>query len=219
MRSDRVAEGPVSKDIVFHEPGSPGEDALSEGSDRASAELQMRIVRHCAPTLAGMKCGSMFRLKSDPHDIGILIADIDRRLSDRGVRAETLRNDREGCLVYIYRPKILSSRMEDPAVCSILERYGYGSGDIRDVLDHLRHRFEHCPSIPPEVGVFLDYPAEDVIGYIENEGRCCKCVGCWKVYGDVAEAERRFQCFRKCRNVFIRRFEEGSHLERLTVRC
>ena len=219
MRSDRVAEESASKDIVFHEPGSFAEDALSEGSEKNSADLQMRIVRHCAPTLAGMKCGSMFRLNSDPHDIRKQIADIDRRLSGRGVRVETLLNDSEGCLLYIYRPKDLSSKLEDPAVLSILERYGYGPDDVHGVLDCLRYRFEHCPSMPPEVGIFLDYPAEDVIGYIENEGRCCKCIGCWKVYGDVSEAEKRFKCFRKCRNVFVRRFEEGSRLERLTVRC
>lgn len=29
----------------------------------------------------------------------------------------------------------------------------------------------------------LGYPAEDVQGFIENETKECKCVGCWKVYG------------------------------------
>ena len=60
---------------------------------------------------------------------------------------------------------------------------------------------------------------EDVKGYIENEGRCSRCIGCWKVYGDVESAERRFQSYKRCRDVFSRRLAEGCSLVRLTVRC
>ena len=36
----------------------------------------------------------------------------------------------------------------------------------------------------------LGYPAEDVQGFIENETKECKCVGCWKVYGDEEKAKK-----------------------------
>ncbi|MBP0060806.1 MAG: DUF3793 family protein [Eubacterium sp.] len=39
----------------------------------------------------------------------------------------------------------------------------------------------------------LGYPAEDVQGFIENETKECKCVGCWKVYGDVEQAQKKFE--------------------------
>ena len=86
-------------------------------------------------------------------------------------------------------------------------------------LAELFDRFAHCPTVPPEVGVFLDYPMEDVRGYIENEGRCSRCIGCWKVYGDVEAAERRFQSYKRCRDVYSRRLAQGISLVRLTVRC
>ena len=39
----------------------------------------------------------------------------------------------------------------------------------------------------------LGYPAEDVQGFIENETKEGKCVGCLKVYGDVEQAQKEFE--------------------------
>ena len=41
----------------------------------------------------------------------------------------------------------------------------------------------------------LGYPAEDVQGFIENETKECKCVGCWNVYGDVEQAQKKFELY------------------------
>lgn len=218
MRPDSVCNRSGQSDIVFHEPGSFDVETCAEGSETSVLDLQMRVVRHCAPTLAGMKCGSMFRLNSDPHDILSEVSELERTLSHRGVRIDALQVDGSGCLLYVYRPKLLEAKIADPAVKDFLARYGYGLKSVSSTISELTLRFARC-SMPPEVGIFLDYPMEDVIGYIENEGRCCKCIGCWKVYGDVLAAEKRFKCFKKCKNVFVRRFEEGSSLERLAVRC
>ncbi len=218
MRQESVCNGSGQSDIVFHEPGSFISETCAEGSETSALGLQMRVVRHCAPTLAGMKCGSMFRLNSDPHDILSEVRELEKTLSRRGVRIDALQVDGSGCLLYVYRPKLLEAKISDPAVRDFLTKYGYCLGSVPSTVAELTRRFSRC-SMPPEVGVFLDYPLEDVTGYIENEGRCCKSIGCWKVYGDVSAAEKRFRCFKKCKNVFVRRFEEGSSLERLAVRC
>ena len=36
---------------------------------------------------------------------------------------------------------------------------------------------------PHEIGVFLGYPLEDVVGFIRHRGKCFTCCGCWKSYG------------------------------------
>ena len=89
--------------------------------------------------------------------------------------------------------------------------------DAESLVSRLVERFAEC-GMPPEVGVFLDYPLEDVVGYIENKGVGCRTIGCWKVYGDVEQAERRFVQFKRCRDVFSRKLSEGFKLERLAVR-
>ena len=39
----------------------------------------------------------------------------------------------------------------------------------------------------------------------------------WKVYGNVAEAERKFDAYRRCTNWFLRSLQSGRQIERLTV--
>ena len=68
---------------------------------------------------------------------------------------------------------------------------------------------------PHEVGLFLGYPAEDVRGFIENRAAGCKCVGCWKVYGDVNAAKMRFASFEKCTRDNCGRLRRGCTLEQL----
>lgn len=221
MRSEHhdTCIGRGLSDIVFHEPGAPEPETCPEGAETSVPDLHERIVRHCAPTLAGFKCGSMFRVNSDPHGILEQVSGLEYELSHRGLRIDFLVVDDEGCLLYVYRPKLLEARLRDREVRDFLARYGYAANGCTSTLAELFDRFTHCPLMPPEVGIFLDYPIEDVRGYIENEGRCSRCIGCWKVYGDVEAAERRFQSYKRCRDVYSRRLAQGISLVRLTVRC
>ncbi len=221
MRSEHhdTCIGRGLSDIVFHEPGAPEPETCPEGAETSVPDLHERIVRHCAPTLAGFKCGSMFRVNSDPHGILEQVSGLEYELSHRGLRIDFLVVDDEGCLLYVYRPKLLEARLRDRGVRDFLAGYGYAANGCTSTLAELFDRFTHCPLMPPEVGIFLDYPIEDVRGYIENEGRCSRCIGCWKVYGDVEAAERRFQSYKRCRDVYSRRLAQGISLVRLTVRC
>ncbi|MBR6403684.1 MAG: DUF3793 family protein [Eubacterium sp.] len=58
---------------------------------------------------------------------------------------------------------------------------------------------------------------EDVKGFIEHKGECSKCVGCWKVYGDVKKAVDTFDRYTKCTTEFKKRFSAGVGLEKLAV--
>lgn len=79
-------------------------------------------------------------------------------------------------------------------------------------------RLKESATFPHEIGLFLGYPPEDVSGFIENKPGSCKCVGHWKVYGNMAEAQRMFDQYKKCTDVYCRCWAAGESLERLTVR-
>ena len=72
---------------------------------------------------------------------------------------------------------------------------------------------KHCQKI----GVFLNYPLGDVIGFIENKGHNYKCKGCWKVYCNECETQKTFQRYQKCRNVYLRLWKQGRSVLQLTV--
>ena len=117
----------LSDDIVFHEPGTLENETCPEGAQTSVPDLHERIVRHCAPTLAGLKCGSMFRVNSDPHGILTQVSELEYELSHRGLRLDALVVDEEGCLLYVYRPKLLEARLADPEVRDFLSCYGYAA--------------------------------------------------------------------------------------------
>ena len=70
---------------------------------------------------------------------------------------------------------------------------------------------------PHEIGLFIGYPPHDVRAFIENGAKNCKCVGCWKVYGDVEAAKRQFARFKKCTAVYCDKHKKGRTVEQLTV--
>ena len=74
-----------------------------------------------------------------------------------------------------------------------------------------------CEKFPHEIGLFLDYPLVDVIGFIRNTGKNCKCSGCWKAYGDPSAAQRHFAQLNKCTAVYLRLFRSGTPIQRLAV--
>ena len=85
-------------------------------------------------------------------------------------------------------------------------------------LTPLRRRLAENEEFPHEIGLFLGYPPEDVCGFIENKAACAQCVGCWKVYGDVESAKRKFAQYEKCTRVYNDLFDQGKRsLQQLTV--
>ena len=86
-----------------------------------------------------------------------------------------------------------------------------------EAILRLQRRLSEKKTFPHEIGVFLGYPLGDVIGFIRNEGKNCKCADCWKVYGDECEAKKTFAKFKRCIEVYVRLWKEGRSIRQLTV--
>lgn len=81
----------------------------------------------------------------------------------------------------------------------ILRECGYGKcSRAESCLSCLIGRLRNNADFPHEVGLFLGYPPEDVRGFIENQASGFKLIGCWKVYGDVDAARKKFESFESC---------------------
>ena len=83
---------------------------------------------------------------------------------------------------------------------------------FEECINRLAQRIRESDSFPHEVGVFLDYPLEDVIGFIENAGANYKLCGCHKVYGDEVKAARTFSNYAKCRNFLCGKLNMGNDI-------
>lgn len=178
------------------------------------------MIQHCSPTLAGLKTANLFTCPcADREELYRQMRDWNCRLREKGLRVLPLRLHAGRALVYLYRPARLCEDLKDRTAERLLQERGYPAQNPQLCLMQLMRRIEESETaeFPHEIGLFLGYPPEDVCGFIENRAECCKCVGCWKVYGNEAEAKKTFAKFKKCTAVYSAQYESGSSLERLAV--
>lgn len=180
--------------------------------------LEPYLITHCAPTLASLKTASLFSLRCTcEEELRGQLEAWDRRLSEKGVRLTVLGRREDAALVYVCRQTQLEADLRKPGVARFLAAYGYAGADAAQAVARLRERLAETGDFPHEIGLFLGYPLGDVVGFIRNAGRNCKCCGCWKVYCNPGEARRQFAKFRKCSEVYARLWRQGRSVWQLTV--
>lgn len=63
------------------------------------------LIRHCAPTLAGIKTGNLFTCTYDSRETLLeSLRQLNRKLSGKGLRLLPLRFSSQKALIYVYRP-------------------------------------------------------------------------------------------------------------------
>ena len=67
------------------------------------------------------------------------------------------------------------------------------------------------------VYVYRAKSLEEVVGFVANKGKNYTFCGYWKCYGDPAAAQKTFERFRKCTEVYLRCFQSGTPITRLAV--
>ena len=177
------------------------------------------IVRHCSPTLAGLKTGNLFVCSfSQEATLRTEICRLNRRLGKKGVCILPLRMKDGSALIYVYRPKRLATDFSREEVLSLLRQHGYFCSTSAGCILRLMERLKNASEFPHEIGLFLGYPPEDVNGFIENKAKAAKCTGAWKVYGDEAAAKTLFAKYKKCTDVYLSQLIRGNTIDRLTVK-
>lgn len=176
------------------------------------------VIRHGAPTLAGLKTGSLFTCPfGRPEAMQACVRCWNHRLAPKGVRVLPLRWQGDRALIYLYRPARLARDLQCPETRALLTDRGYCCDDPARCLARLMRRLREEGEFPHEIGLFLSYPPEDVRGFIHSPGCGFKCVGCWKVYGDEAAARQTFGRYRRCTEIYCARYAQGATMERLAV--
>lgn len=176
------------------------------------------IVKNCAPTLAGLKTGNIYTCPMESRQALLdHVRQTNKRLRHKGVRMIPLRFSEKKALLYLFRPARLRRDLAGSQAEELLRCQGYDTGSCEKCVRQLACRLRQKEEFPHEIGLFLGYPPEDVRGFICQGPDCCKCSGCWKVYGDEDAAKKKFAQFKHCTQVYRRRWAEKKDLDRLTV--
>lgn len=176
------------------------------------------LIKHCSPTLASIKTGNLFTIPySDVENLNGLVTKWDNILKVKGVSLAILRHREGRALIYVYRRNKLSDDLQKSGVQAFLKYCGYSYTEVDYAVGNLSNRLYENENFPHEIGLFLGYPLCDVVGFILNEGKNCKCTGFWKVYSNQCEAEKVFEKFRRCISVYCRLWRQGRSVQQLTV--
>jgi hypothetical protein len=180
--------------------------------------LERLLVTHCSPTLAGIKTANLFNFRfTELKYLLLQLEDMNRKLNRKGIYAEVLRIRKSSALIFVYRPKNLETDLKKNGVAEFLAQFGYEQCSVCYCISKLKLRLAAEIDFPHEIGLFLGYPIADVMGFIENAGQNCKCVGCWKVYCNECEAAKLFAQYKKCTDVYSRMFANGFSIMELIV--
>ena len=97
-----------------------------------------------------------------------------------------------------------------------MEIRGYQGLTLSERLEILAKRYEAYQKrggeFPHEIGLFLEYPLEDIEGFIANQGRNALECGYWKVYGNVEQAREIFELYDRTRKVLAAMTAAGLSL-------
>lgn len=160
--------------------------------------FERAIVKHCSPALVGIKPTCLFNVPGDfaPHEgqetaheqrasqlrnarLDALIARANRQLAGTSVHVHVLARRSCGALALVYRPQLLARELSAPHAAATMFSWGYettGPGWLEAAITRLgrrlenRHRCSANGGFPHEVGLFLGYPYDDVMAFIEHEG-------------------------------------------------
>lgn len=176
------------------------------------------VIRYCAPTLAGIKTGSLFSCACPCRKkLTKALSSLNRKLVPKGIRIVPLRVRQGRALIYAYRPKALKSDLTGQYARELLLQYDYLPEHLSACVIHLIHRLRSAGEFPHEIGLFLSYPPEDVQGFILNKASNHKFSGCWKVYGDEQAAKSTFEKYNVCSKTYFQQWKQGKSIEQLTV--
>ncbi|MDI9502529.1 MAG: DUF3793 family protein [Bacillota bacterium] len=180
--------------------------------------IEPLLVKHGAPTLAGLKSGSLFVFSfASMETLREDIRKMNRRIVPKGLRLLPLRIREGRALLYVFRPRCLQNDLSDAKACAYLQQCGYARRSLNADVACLRCRVCQSAEFPHEIGLFLGYPPEDVLAFIEKGPKHCKLTGCWKVYHNPEQAKEVFARFKDCTRDYLQKWERGSAIEELTI--
>lgn len=178
-------------------------------------KLGFKVVAQCAPVLKGVKASNLVTVA--PGTCGM----IRRYLGSSPVICTPLYSGRGREILFLYRYGELENYLKQPEVRNFLAGYGYLDSSVSGVLLRLRKRYadyvERRWPFPHELGVILEYPVEDVEGFIKNQGKNCLMERYWKVYHNKERAEEIFRQYDQVKETAMWEIISGYTLSQVAV--
>lgn len=174
-------------------------------------DIRYKISYHCAPVILGLKAANTITLFTNE------LAPFLRSVSQLKTEHISLYQNKRLCVHFLFRRELLERRLKESSVLKVLEQFGYCNLTTDAMLKQLKKRYQEYMEtgshFPHEIGIFLNYPIQDVLGFMEKGGKNALLTGYWKVYGDVKKAENLFRHYDDAKERVLNFLEKGYELE------
>ena len=173
-------------------------------------EVEKQLAYQCAALITGQKVSNTFI--TSRNNIARLAAVF--KGTSIAYRLLCVKENRATFL--LYRKGQLERHLNRPEIKNRMEEYGYRDLSFGEMLRLLSQRYAayicRGEEFPHEMGLFLGYPPEDVMGFVKEKGRKYKLSGYWKVYGDADYCRKLFASFDLAREQLIKLVAQGADM-------
>lgn len=169
------------------------------------------IIHGGAPALCGIKPACLFSMNGENYFSGLWkLRSWQADFSKRKIYFVPLKKDGGRILFFVYDKNLLEKLCKKPSSTAYLLAKGYPvQKGFSAVLSELLHRLAVNEHFPHEVGLFLGYPLEDVIGFENFGAERFKYSGFWKVYGNKDNAIRQMNLYKSCTETCMKLLASG----------
>lgn len=169
--------------------------------------IETQLALQCAPLLTGIKISNILILQSEN------VQRVRSILEKTSIQSFVLYESGKKTTLLLFREAELMKYLNQKEVKELFEGFGYYNLDLYAIIQLLRKRYDaymKCKTeFPHELGLMLGYPTEDVLGFIENNGKNYLYSGYWKVYGNVSEKISLFERFEQAKEQVIQLISNG----------
>lgn len=188
-------------------------ELLQTMQDMYMKNVEVRLAIQCAPLLMGIKISNLFIVSM--MDEG----KVTEVFQNTSIKSFVIYHSAEKCVFFLYREQELEESFKQQKIKFMLGQLGYSLQNSGDVLRKLAGRYEDYmekrSGFPHEIGLLLGYPPEDVLGFIENEGKKFLYTGYWKVYANLTETMAVFEAYNQAKQRIMQMLYEGSSLQKI----
>lgn len=176
------------------------------------------IMCNAAPTINNHKTSSLINFRNNNRNINNIWQKYKNEVKEKlDVDYFELKKDETNSVVLFYNKEKMLLSISNDKNMEFLKRFGYHENmDIQQCLWLLSKRFQ-C-MCPHEIGVFLGYPIEDVVSFVDCPNTKCKMTGYWKVYHDIDKAKVIFDKYDEIKNTIMTLLIKGIKPTELLIR-
>lgn len=175
--------------------------------------VELQIALQCAPVLAGFKISNLLIVPVKD------IAKVKQILKNTDIECELISVKAGKATMLLYRSEELCTYFQNKEIRLLMQFMGYTDFSREALFARFQKHYvayqQEDAEFPHEMGFFLGYPLEDVVGFIQNQGKDFLHTGYWKVYANLQEKLDLFRQFDMVQEQFVQYVSEGGRLGEL----